>query len=350
MSAPELEYPHLVEELRLAGPPPSDELRERVRALGARPQRRPRRRLKLLAVAMPVAAVLAALALGTLEGARDSQVVYGEVGAASAPPPTAKAQPWELQEAGAPSAARAFDEVDAGVTVERVTALPPNRTRAQQYRADLVVHVDSLEALSLATSNAMQLTRNMGGYLLSATQDTSADGRGYSSLVVRVPTQKVQRAIVRFAQLGTILEQQVHVQDVQRTLDKLFREAQALRAQIAKLEAEPQTPERDAKLRILRLRLDELTGRSERIAQRASFARIALTLTTEETAAITPVPDEPGRLERAWERSLDILVGEAVVLLYVVLVGGPFVVLAALVWLSARTGRRRSREALLERS
>jgi hypothetical protein len=155
---------------------------------------------------------------------------------------------------------------------------------------------------------------------------------------------------VGFAQLGTILSQDVHVQDVQRTLDRLYTQAQKLRMQIADLEAQPQSAARDAKLRVLRARLDDLTGRSAKARRAASFARVALTLTTAETAAIAPKPDEPGRIERAWHRALDILAQEVVIALYAVVVAGPLVLLAALAWLGARGGRRRSRDALLERS
>jgi hypothetical protein len=354
MSAPKLEYPYLVEELRLAGPPPSEELRERVRALAAAQPRR-RRRWPLLAAALaPAAAVAAAFAIGGLDAARDGGPVAGQGDAVVASRETAPSD----------SAFESYDTAGEGTTaLQRVAGgavrapLPASRTRAQEYRADMVVHVDTLLALSRATSSAMQSTRDLGGYLVSATQDSGADGRGYSALVVRVPTQAVQRAIVRFASLGVILEQNVQVRDLQAQLDALFREAQATRARIAKLEAQlaatPAGSARDrleAQLASAKRRLEDLTGRSGAVKQRASFAKISLTLTTEETAAIAPPPAEPGRLERAWDRSLDILVGEAVVVLYAVLVAGPFVLLAALAWLAARATRRRGREALLERS
>lgn len=358
MSAPELEYPHLVEELRLAGLPPSEELRERVRAIGAAPvrQRRSRRPLLLLAPAL-LLAVSGALALArndpdksTREAAltimNDTAKPNGETTfSADRTAPVAGA-PFRVVEYA--SASGTYQEAASAWTSSPVVA--PNRARAQQYQADLLLHVEGLPALSRSTASAMSLTRDMGGYLVSASQDSTADGNGRSSLVLRVPTHKVQRAIVRFSQLGTILEQQIHVEDVQNQLDALFRQAQDLRARITKLEAQTQTTERDAKLRILRGRLAELTGRSVTTKRRASFARIGLTLTTEESAAITPVPTEPGRFERKLDRALDVLAQEAAIALYVLIVVAPFALIGALLWLAARTGRRRSREALLERS
>lgn len=346
MSAPELEYPHLVEELRLAGLPPSEELRERVRAIGAAPvrQRRSRRPLLLLAPAALIV-IAGTLAVVANEPAQRGAAVT-EVAAAEREGGTV----FYKGSSGAPFTVRtAVTDAVASQSLSGA-AVAPNRSRAQQYQADLLLHVEGLPALSRATASAMSLTRNMGGYLVSASQDSTADGHGRSSLVLRVPTHKVQGAIVRFSRLGTILEQQIQVEDVQNRLDALFRQAQDLRARIAKLEAQPESTERDTKLRILRGRLDELTGRSETTKRRASFARIGLTLTTEESAAITPVPAEPGRFERKLDRALDVLAQEAAIALYVLIVAAPFALLAALLWLAARAGRRRSREALLERS
>jgi hypothetical protein len=337
----------LIDELRVSGPAPSDELRARVRAIGAPPPRSARRRRWLLAVPATVAV---SLGLATVQVLRDDapQTTMSAGEARQAP---RALEPWTTAPVAADSqTSLTFAQGAAGSVVVTRAGVAPSQTRAQRYRADIVVHVDDNAQLANATARAMQLTRNVGGYLVSASQGTSADGSGRSALVVRIPTGKVQHAIVRFAQLGTILRQAVEVQDLQRQLDQLFQQAQQLRAQITALEAQPPSVERDRKLRLLRLRLDDLTGRSKSVQRTASFARVALTLTTAETAAIAPKPHEPGRIERAWHRAVDVLAQEVVIALYAFVVAGPLVLLAGLAWLGARGGRRRSREALLERS
>lgn len=343
----------LIDELRVSGPAPSDELRDRVRTLATRTRPASNRRRRWIVVA--AAALAASFGFATLQVLRATEperaVVHGQVRGMEPSWTTAEVAPESLERGGSAQSDAVASSGTATPTYSAGrAAVAPAASRAQRFRADIVVHVDDNAELAAATARAMQLTRNLGGYLVSASQGTSADGRGRSALVVRVPTARVQRAIVRFAQLGTLLSQDVQVQDLQTQLDDSFRQAQSLRTRIAKLEAQPQSAERDAKLRLLRLRLDDLTGRSAGVKRSASFARVALTLTTAETAAIAPKPDRPGRIERAWHRAVGVLAQEVVIGLYAIVVAGPFALLAALAWIAARGGRRRAQEALLDRS
>lgn len=333
----------LLDELRVSGPPPSDELRERVRALAApRSPAGGQRRWLLLVPAMAVAASVGVAAVSVL-------------GPASAPPRShageaVRGAAWVTSTVSA-SAYDAQQLTQSRASAGGASGAPvPSAERAQRYRADIVVHVADNGELGRSAARAMQLTRDLGGYLVSASQETSVDGTGRSALVVRVPTARVQRAIVRFAQLGTILRQDVQVQDLQQQLDTLFRQAQGLRARITELEGQPASAKREAKLRALRLRLDELTGRGASVKRSARYARVALTLTTADDATVVPPPHRPGRLERAWHRAVDVLAQELVIVLYAAVVAGPLALLALLAWIAARGGRRRSREALLERS
>ena len=54
-------------------------------------------------------------------------------------------------------------------------------------------------------------------------------GEGTARLVVRVPIARVQTAILRFSELGTILDQHVSVRDVQPRLDRRFKRIAELR-------------------------------------------------------------------------------------------------------------------------
>ena len=61
------------------------------------------------------------------------------------------------------------------------------------------------------------------------------------------------------------------------------------------------------------------------------------------------MPSKPGRIGRALHNIGRVLVTEAEILIYVLLIGAPFIALAALLWTTRRTYRRRSEEQLLAR-
>ena len=92
-----------------------------------------------------------------------------------------------------------------------------------------------VDALSDATQKALQITRDLGGYVVSVSYATSETG--VSSLTLKVPTANVQDAIVRLTGLGKIVSQQVQIDDLQGQVDELTKRETALREQIARLSA-----------------------------------------------------------------------------------------------------------------
>ena len=122
---------------------------------------------------------------------------------------------------------------------------------------------------------------------------------GTARLVVRVPIGRVQTAILRFSELGTILDQHVSVRDVQPRLDRRF-------ARIAEL----RRGDSDA----LRRRAGRCAGRARGAADRAGARRRQASFATvvarpddhREEASFRP----PGRIERALERAADVLAAE----------------------------------------
>ena len=75
----------------------------------------------------------------------------------------------------------------------------------------------------------------------------------------------------------------------------------------------------------------------------ARTATIYLTLTTEEI--------QPGAVGGSrFDDIKDVLAWEGIVLLYVVVVAGPFVILGILVWLALRVRRRQVETRLLEQN
>ena len=341
----------LITELQATRPAASDPLRDRVRAIAAvEPVRRasPFARLSHLSlrrfalVAVPATAVVllgTAGVVGLLDSGSKPQSVTSAAresyGQAATAPPRAQAPAPQLK-AGAPAAD---------------TAIPaPTPGRAQRYSAELTLSVKNVDALSNATQEALRITRDLGGYLVTVSYATSDSGT--SSLTLKVPTTNVQDAIVRLSGLGKIVSQHVQIDDLQGQVDELTKHETALREQIARLSARLAGTDLDAETRATlearrdaaRAELGRVRVARAQVNAEARYATIQLTLQTSQSAV---VPATPSRFDDAVDRAVGILAVEAMVVLYLLVVVGPLALLALLAWLGRRGLRRRQEEHLL---
>src|SRR5678815_4932934 len=109
----------------------------------------------------------------------------------------------------------------------------PFAGRAQRYSASLTLSVEDTDALSEATQRALSIARDLGGYVLSVQYATGTEGA--ASLTLRVPSTRAADAVTRLSALGTILAQNVQIDDLQESLDTLEGQLERLQAQIAAL-------------------------------------------------------------------------------------------------------------------
>jgi Domain of unknown function (DUF4349) len=337
-------FEELAAAVRASKPRASDDLRKRVRSLAVavpEPRRARRYVFRRATLVLASAALVAIVAGGGIVGlsSRDGQ----ERSAAE------KEQSATL-EALAPADAQERQADASGA------ALPPSRARAQDYRAELRVRVRNLDQLSRATARAMRATRSLGGFVVRADYGAPGGREGDSLLVVRVPVRRVQEALLRFSQLGTIVGQRITIEDLQRTLDRQSEAIAALRGTIATLERELRRPgltdEARARLRARLLNAERAlaertTGRTA-TRQRAATARIALTLTTSDDGE-PPRPDRPGYFERTVRDAASALAKALAWVVAALIVAGPVLLLAALAVPLGRRRRRRADERLLER-
>jgi hypothetical protein len=345
----------LISELRAARPAAPDTLRERVRELTARapePRRSPFAGLslrRLSVVAMPAAAALAlatagAIGLSRSGGEGNVAVDYGQ-------PTTRESAP---SQAPAPSTAQdnALGKVRGGAT--GAPAVGPVPGRPQRFSAQLTLEVADSDALSEATQRALQVTRSLGGYAVSVSYG-SADEAGTASLVLRVPTDKVQDAIARLSSLGTIVGEQVQIDDLGDQLQSLDQRERSLREQIARLTArlasEELTDEQRAVLQARRAaaqrQLAAVREEQAGVRREASLATLSLALRTEE-GAVVPAPRS--RLDRTLDEAVNVLAWEGIALLYAAIVVAPFALLGAAALVGARYRRRREEDRLLAAS
>lgn len=351
MSQRDLDDPRfqaIVSELREKAPPAPEGLRERVgatarsesaRTVGRRWNLGLRRGLALAAACTVAVGIGAALVNGLV----DSGGPGGEE-------PTAQQLMARPERARAPKAAELFPGAAATQDSSRAqsgTALPPGR-RLQDYDAHMRLRVKDAAALDRGTKRAMRDTRALGGFVASIDFGTRPENQGDASLVLRVPVAKVQEAVARYTELGTIVSQQVKINDLQPQADRLSQSATELRRRIAELVAKSRrsglTVDERIQLENARRDLQSVTGRQSRLVREASYATVTLELTTTKAAENR---EEPGAFRTFWDDASKILGTELIWLLYALVVAGPFLLLAILALLVERSRRRRSADALL---
>jgi hypothetical protein len=341
----------LITELQAVRPAADGALRDRIRAIVvAEPTRRPSpfaplarfssRRFALVAV--PATAVVL-LGVAGVAGLLDSGSPQQTVIAARESAAGTVTSPSDSQGSAAP-------QLKAGATASDAATPSPTTGRAQRFSAQLTLSVKDVDALSDATQQALRITRDLGGYLVTVSYATS--DTGVSSLTLKVPTANVQDAIVRLSGLGKIESQQVQIDDLQGQVDELTKRETVLREQIARLSARLAATDLDAETRAtLEARRD--AARSElanvrvtraQVNAEARYATIQLTLQTPQSAIVPPVPS---RFDNAIDRAVEILAVEAMVVLYALVIAGPILLLAVLAWLGRRGLRRRQDEQLL---
>jgi hypothetical protein len=327
--------PELAMELRATRPVASPVLRERVLAVAAReePARSrfslpPLRRLALVAAAAALAiGVGGALVHGIVSPGPKREQVAGHATKLMAQSPTTTVR----SVAGAAQTPKAFD-----------SAIPNTHSRLQQYTASLRVQVKDLAALSDATKSAMRFARLLGGYVASVEYTAPRNGRGGASIVVRIPVDRVQAAVEEYSGLGTILAQHVSILDVTKAVQEQAKEIARLQADIARLEAGGVTPGERPRLNAEKARLDYLIKRKAATVRRAEFARVALDLTTKPKQSAAAA----GRFQRTISDAGGVLLREAEILLYALIVAGPLLLLGGAL---LGAGRLRDRR-LFERS
>jgi hypothetical protein len=205
-------------------------------------------------------------------------------------------------------------------------ALAPSLTaKSRLQKQDIAMRL-RVEDLSGATQSAVRTTRRLGGFVAGADYATGSN-EGNSRLALRVPVASLQKAIASFTQLGTILSQHISVADLQTGLDRLD-------ARIAK--ARHAGHDRTVK---------RLERRRDVLIREGTYARVSLLLTTAKPAAQHAAPS---RFDRFWDTTSNILGKELIAVLYVLVLAGPFVLIAALLFVAERTRRRRADHRLLE--
>jgi hypothetical protein len=228
----------------------------------------------------------------------------------------------------------------------------PNPDRLQDYEASMTVRVKDVDALSDRANEAMRVVRSYGGYVVSLEQSTAPGRPGQADLVLRVPVARVEDALMRLADLGTVIDRHLSIRDLEQVVQQQRARILQLRIFIARaVERLKGSLPADVRLR-LELQLEEArrdltrtTKANKGTLREASLSRISLTLTTQK--AVGAAKEGTGRIERAARDAASFLAAAGAVVLFLLIVLSPLILLAvASIW-GARAYRRREERRLL---
>ena len=151
--------------------------------------------------------------------------------------------------------------------------------------------------------------------MVSVSYATGTDGT--SSLTVRVPTSRVQDAITRLSSLGTIVAQQVQIDDLQESIDALGKRITGLQDRIARLTVQIEDPSVDPETRAtLAARRPPPAPSSPSCAQDRAGRRQRRGMATIQLASphrqCGRRPATPTRFDRTLDQAVEILAWEAI--------------------------------------
>jgi hypothetical protein len=325
----------LAAELRGARITAPSELRERVRLIAAA-DTTPTARFtwrRALVVTLPVAAAVAATVVFTRPS--DNQTATPEVLHTPALVHGSTAKTLE-----APAGTKAADSAAGGAAQ---LAIPSAKGRVQVYGATLALRLHNATAVSDGVKSALRIAASLGGYPTSVHASSEAKDAN-ADLVLKIPRANVQKAITRLSALGTIVSEQVDIQDKEAGLNATDRKIERLQKQIATLETQPTSAENTARIAALQAQVARLQRAAAETRRTAHYATVRLHLTSAK--AVAAPKDGPGPLHGVVVALTWLGIGAV----YALAIGTPLAVLALLVWLAARVVRRRREDALLSRS
>jgi Domain of unknown function (DUF4349) len=302
----------------------------------------PRRRAVWLRKAVPAVAVAAvvlpfAVAVALIEPAGDGDEAGGGESATQAAEP-ATADQGSFEQSRRDSQSRAGGD----------PASDGRSNRAQQRSASLTLAAPRLD-LDRVASQVSDVTADLGGFVAASSISSSEGG----TLLLRVPTERLDAAIQRLSRLGRVRELTRRSVDITSSLvsaRERLRDARterkALLAQLAVADTVNETESIRERLEIVSGEISRARRALRRVDNRANFADVSVALvagrgaTDEDDGAWTPAD--------AFDDALRVLEVAAGVALIAAAVLFPLALIWLLAWLARRAIGRRRRERALD--
>lgn len=321
------------------------------------------------AVAGAVASVLLALVIGTaaLRSAqttqRDETVALSSDAPAAGPAEEAPAvrsktaaTPDQLEDfefksntsAAAPS---------SGSGAQSAGAAPPltrSSTGARKVERNTVLALTApADELAQAADGVVATTDRFGGIVETSSVSTDDGDGGSASFELRIPAARLQSTLAALSKLAHVRSRSETSLDItaptetvaDRLADARARRASLLR-RLARADTDNETASLRARLRDVRGQISSLTEQRERLAGRANFARVSVTLASSGKAS-DKADDGAWTPGDAWRDARGVLGTLAAGAILVGAVALPALLLAAAALAGRRVLHRRRREGAL---
>ncbi len=277
---------------------------------------------------------------------RDSGAGVSGTGGAdrSAPAPAPEAAG---KQAAPPVATAVAPAPDAG-------AIAPARARKVERSAVLALRTPDQD-FERTTDAVIATVGRFDGIVASSQIGASDVAGGEASFELRIPTERLDRALAALSKLGHVTERNQSLQDItasftsaQERLTDARAERRGLLRALARATTQNQIASIKAQLRTVSSRISGLKGELSSLRRRADLSRVDLTVRGDgESGGATGGGGDwtPGDAAGDALRVLEVLAGIALVALAVL---APLALLGAALALGVRSGRRRRRESALD--
>ena len=320
-----------------------------------------RRRLLLLPAFGSLAAVIVALVVVLGGGSDTRDPAGGGESAQTSSAPTqlgdSRASPDQPSEqAGTGSGAAAAEPApsSAGRAVPAPPAVDSTQAARKVQRSATIALETPADEFERTTAAVNATVARFGGVVASAQTAQSEAGGSEATYELRIPTNRLDRALAALAKLGHVTEQSQGLQDItssfasarERLTDARAERRGLLRA-LERATTQAQVDSLKARLRSVGGQINALKAQLASLRSRADLARVDLTVRATGDSSETGGGGSwtPGDAAGDALRVLEVLAGVLLIALAVLVPAG---LVAAVVAAGVRLGRRRRREAALD--
>ena len=278
------------------------------------------------------------------KGSADEAASSGGAGAGSSQAvPSQPAPPAPA--AASPSAARA---------TPAPSAVAPTQSKRKVERTASMAIETPADDFAKATAAVNATVARFGGIVASAQIGESDASGGEATYDLRIPADRLDRALAALAKLGHVTERSQGLQDIPGSFDSVQDRLRDVRAErrgllraLERATTQAQIDSLKAQLRSVGGQISSLKGQLASLRRRADLARVDLTVrgTGDGAGAGAGGDWTPGDAAGDAVRVLEVLAGVLLIALAVLLPAG---LLAAAIVVGVRFGRRRRREGALD--
>ena len=235
------------------------------------------------------------------------------------------------------------------------TAIAPARTRKVERSAVLALRTPEGE-FERTTDAVIATVSRFGGIVASSQIGASDSTGGEATFDLRIPTERLDRALAALSKLGHVTERNQSLQDItasfasaQERLTDARAERRGLLRALERATTQSAIASLKAQLRTVSSRISGVKGELSSLRRRADLSRVDLTVRgSGVSGGATGGGDwTPGDAAADALRVIEVFAGVMLVALAVL---APLGLIAGLGVLVVRMGRRRRRESALDRA